>query len=45
METVIHPVTGEKGYFVSVTEKRVIDVVVDDYLNQNSSLTGVGDEL
>ena len=35
MDNVFHPVSGEKGYFCSETEKVLIDAILVDYsMNQ-----------
>ena len=46
MEKIIHPVSGENGYFASETEKILIDAIIQDFsVNQlvvNSSADGRG---
>ena len=35
MDTVYHPVSGEKGFFCSELEKTLIDAIISDYsMNQ-----------
>lgn len=31
MDTVYHPVSGEKGFFCSELEKTLIDAIISDY--------------
>ena len=45
----VHPISGEKGYFVSESEKEVIDVILADFKNKHLVVTsadgrGVRDE-
>ena len=48
MERIIHPISGEKGYFATEKEKTLIDAILCDYsMNQlvtHSSVSGVGNE-
>ena len=37
METIFHPVSGEKGYFATETEKLLIDVALDTLLHQDEN--------
>ena len=39
MEKIFHPVSGERGYFTSETEKCVIDAVLSDYRNNHLVVT------
>ena len=34
MESIIHPVSGEKGFFATEQEKVLIDAILCDYSNQ-----------
>ena len=35
MENIIHPISGEKGYFCSLKEKTLIDAIIQDFnINQ-----------
>ena len=35
MESIIHPISGETGFFVSTKEKNVIDAILSDFrMNQ-----------
>lgn len=50
METIIHPISGENGYFCSEKEKVLIDAILSDYsMNQlvlhESSRSARGGEL
>ena len=31
MDQILHPITGEQGYFCSSKEKEVIDAIISDY--------------
>ena len=31
MESILHPVSGQKGYFCTEKEKTLIDAIVSDY--------------
>jgi len=48
MEKILHPVSGESGYFASESEKVLIDAIIQDFsVNQlvtHSSVSGVGHE-
>ena len=37
MESIIHPITGEKGFFISKTLALVIALIVNDYVDDESS--------
>lgn len=51
MENIIHPISGEKGYFCSHKEKTLIDAIIQDFsMNQlviqessRSNVRGVGE--
>ena len=34
MEFLLHPISGEKGYFATEKEKVLIDAIISDYSNQ-----------
>ena len=34
IETIIHPISGEKGFFCTNEEKILIDAIINDYSNQ-----------
>ena len=40
MEKIIHPVSGESGYFCTESEKNLIDAIVSDY-SMNHLVTSV----
>jgi hypothetical protein len=42
MEKIIHPVSGENGYFCSEKQKLVIDAIIDDFNNRNTLLLNEG---
>ena len=47
MDKILHPVSGEDGYFCTETEKILIDAILHDYsMNQLvlTSATGRGEE-
>lgn len=35
MENIIHPVSGEQGYFCSLKEKILIDAIIQDFNSVN----------
>lgn len=37
MESIFHPVSGEKGFFCTETEKEMIDSVITTFLSDDSS--------
>lgn len=39
MIDLVHPISGEKGYFVSESEKEVIDVILADFKNKHLVVT------
>ena len=34
MDSILHPVSGEKGYFCTETEKLLIDAILNEFSNQ-----------
>lgn len=45
MDCILHPVSGEEGYFCTKQEKILIDAILHDYSSQfvlNSSANGRG---
>ena len=34
MDTILHPVSGEKGYFCTETEKLLIDAILNEFSSQ-----------
>ena len=49
MESILHPISGEKGFFCTLPEKELIDVVLTDFKNKHlvvpsRSARGVADE-
>ena len=52
MDKILHPVSGENGYFCSEKEKTLIDAVLKDFIisqsvlqvSSRSSVRGVSDE-
>ena len=49
MESIIHPQTGEHGYFCTCKQKVLIDAIVNDFNNQHilqsASHDSVGDDV
>lgn len=43
LDKVIHPVTGEEGFFVTPVQKKAIDVVINDFKHHYFSEDG-GDD-
>ena len=41
MRSIYHPTSGEKGFFCSIEEKKVIDAIINYF---ESSTVDVGDE-
>ena len=39
MESIIHPISGEVGYFLSESEKDIVDVVLTDFKNRHLVVT------
>lgn len=39
MESIFHPVSGEKGFFCTETEKEMIDSVISTFLSDDQSST------
>lgn len=39
MDSIIHPISGEQGYFLSQSEKDIVDVVLTDFKNRHLVVT------
>lgn len=46
MDKIIHPITGEEGYFCTVLEKKIIDASIENSIehqsNESAPLSVVG---